>query len=501
MKKKIKSLIVMAAILYMTYSFSITVYAEEGYTYNYDYWGDIQYSPDAYDVVGVYTSVELGMDVSFNAPSGMFVQDKKMYVCDTGNNRIVEIERKSTGEFEVIRIIENFVGDTDVRTLAGPTDISVTEDGYMYICDKGNNRILKLDMDLNYIMEFLKPSDATFDQSQSFLPDKLVVDSAGRVYCIADNINKGLIKYEADGVFTGFLGASEVTYDWTDYVWKKLATKEQRAALESFVPTEYDNIYMDGEGFIYACTTNVSKSGLNDGSDEPIRKLNMMGKNILIENGNWWVIGDIYWGEAGGYSGPSLMTDITALDNGVYFGLDKVRGRMFAYDSQGNLLYAYGGNGNLDGCFKIPSAIEQFGNDIVVLDSQDCSFTVFTSTEYGSLIYKAIDEYNAGDYTASGETWQQVLKINGNYDLAYIGVGRALLRQGKYEQAMEYFKLKWDDDNYSKAFKQYRKEWVENHIQVILGAVILLLLIPLTIRKAKLLKHEIDIADLFNAKN
>lgn len=27
----------------------------------------------------------------------------------------------------------------------------------------------------------------------------------------------------------------------------------------------------------------------------------------------------------------------------------------------------------------------------------------------------------------------------------------------------------WDDENYSKAFKQYRKEWVEEHIGVILS--------------------------------
>ena len=77
----------------------------------------------------------------------------------------------------------------------------------MYICDKENNRILKIDKDLNYLMEFGKPTDATFDQSLSFLPDKLVVDGAGRVYCIADNVNKGIVKYENDGTFTGFYGA------------------------------------------------------------------------------------------------------------------------------------------------------------------------------------------------------------------------------------------------------------------------------------------------------
>ena len=37
-------------------------------------------------------------------------------------------------------------------------------------------RILALDMDLNYVMEFTKPVDATFDQDLSFLPYKLTID-------------------------------------------------------------------------------------------------------------------------------------------------------------------------------------------------------------------------------------------------------------------------------------------------------------------------------------
>jgi tetratricopeptide (TPR) repeat protein len=223
----------------------------------------------------------------------------------------------------------------------------------------------------------------------------------------------------------------------------------------------------------------------------------MMGNNILIENGNFNVIGDVYWGNNGGYKGPSLITDITALDNGIYFGLDKVRGRLFGYDTQGNLLYAFGGNGNMDGRFKAPSALEHMGTDLIVLDSQDASFTVFTPTEYGNLIYQAIEEYDAGDYEASGETWEKVKERNGNYDLAYIGIGRSLMRQGEYKEAMKYFKLKWDEDNYSKAFKQYRKQWVEDHIGYIFAGVFILFILPMIVSRVKKVKYEIDSAEIF----
>ena len=479
---------------------SMTVCAGEGtYTYNYDYWGDIQYSPDAYSVAGVFTSEELGLETALFKPEGLYVQGDMIYLCDTGNNRILEIKRVDTENVEVVRIIDSFDGNgmTEITTFNGPTDVAISEEGEFFIADKNNNRILKLDKDLKYMMEFTKPTDATFDQELNFLPNKITIDTAGRVYCVATNVNKGLIKYEADGVFSGFIGASEVTYDWTDYIWKKLSTQAQREQLESFVPTEYDNLYMDHEGFIYVCTTNVSEPDLNAGTADPMRRLNMMGTDIMVRNGEWYIIGDIYWGDGGGYSGPSLITDITAFDNDVFVGLDKVRGRLFAYDDQGRMVFAFGGNGNMDGYFKQPVALEHMGRDLMVLDYLDCSLTIFTPTEFGNEIYNAIEEFQDGYYDESYDSWQRVIELNGNYDLGYIGVGRALLRQEKYEEAMEYFKLKWDDDNYSKAFKQYRKIWVEEHIVPIFIVVFVVLCGPLLIGKLKKIKHDIDTADIF----
>ena len=496
MKKSKKIVAFLASALIMASS-SFPVLAEEGYTYNYDWWEEVQYSPDAYTVAGVFTSQDLGLDTLLSSPSGLFVCGNRVYVCDTGNNRILELERGSTDSLTLRRIIDSFKGGSGVNTFNYPSDITVTEDGYMYIADQRNERILKLDMDLNYIMEFNKPNDSTFDQAQNFNPNKIAVDSAGRVYCIAQNVNRGLLKFEADGEYSGYFGAMEVTFDWTDYIWKRLATQAQRAQMVSFVPTEYDNLYMDHEGFIYVCTTNVAAADLRSGAVNPIRRLNMMSSDILIRNGEYNVIGDLYFDSGGGYDGPSLFVDITALENDVYVGLDRNRGRLFAYDSQGRLLYAFGGMGNMDGYFRRPVAIEHMGHDLLVLDTLDCSITVFTPTVYGSLIYQAIEEFQNGKYNDSGETWEKVLSYNGNYDLAYIGIGRSLLRQERYREAMDYFSTKWDFDNYSKAFKQYRKQWVEEHIFLLMAAFVLVLCVPLGIGKLKAIKHEIDIADIF----
>lgn len=491
---KIGALIISAVMLLST---PMMASAEEGYTYIYDWWGDIQYSPDAYEVAGVFTQKELGLDVNFNNPSSLFVQGDKIYVCDSGNNRILILKRTAKDKIVCEQVISEFYGNNDTKTFSNPTDIAIDEDGNIYIADNANHRIVKLDSELNFLMEFTKPVDPTFDQSAEFLPYKIVVDTAGRVFCIATNVNNGCIKYEADGVFAGYIGATPVTYDWTDYIWKKLATKAQREQMAAFVPTEYANIYMDKDGFIYATTTNVSDEDIDAGNADPIRRINMLGKDILIRNGEWWPLGDIYWGNGGGYEGPSKLIDITVMDNDVYVALDRVRGKIFCYNSQGFMLFAFGGNGNQDGYFRMPSSIEHINHDLLVLDSIDNSITLFVPTVFGDLVYKAMDQFKAGDYEQSGETWKEVKTYDGNYDLAYIGIGRSLLRQENYKDALTYFELKWDDENYSRAFQQYRKEWVEENIGWIFAAVMLLLVVPLIIGKIKKIKHEIDIADIF----
>lgn len=500
MRKGMKKVSLLLLGMVLLVGSSRVAYAgEKTYTYNYDFWGDYQYSPDTYNVSGVYTAVDLGLNKQLKNPEGLFVSGKTIYICDTGNNRIVELQRISQEKFELVRYIDSFLGTGGEDTFQSPTDVAVSEDGFIFIADKGNGRILKLDKDLNYIMEFRKPNDTTLDESLTFQPNKIVVDTAGRVYCTAIGINKGLIKYENDGTFAGFVGATKVTYDFVDYVWKKFATQEQRAQMESFVPTEYDNIYMDYEGFIYAVAGKVDEEALDRGDASAVRRLNLMGNDILVQNGEFPALGDLYWGKGGGHEGPSYFTDVTTFDNDIYICLDKNRGRIFGYDDQGRMLYAFGGNGNINGYFRQPTAIEHMDYDLLVLDTLDCSITLFTPTEFGRLIYQAIDEFNSGSYAESGATWQKVMNIDGNYDLAYIGIGRSLLRQEEYKRAMEYFELKYDDENYSKAFKQYRKIWVEEHIGIIIAILLVIILIPLIIGRVKAIRHEIDTADIFKS--
>ncbi len=482
---------------------SISTYAmEKSYTYNYDYWGDVQDSPDFYTVCKVFTGNDLKLDTPLKAPESMFAIGDMLYVCDTGNNRIVQFKRGENESLELVRYIYGYEGgDPEANPLfVTPKDVAVSEEGDIFVADYGNNRIVKMDKDLNFLLEFTVPIDAALDPSIPFKPKKLVIDTAGRVYCAAEGINKGLVKYENDATFSGFVGAPKVTFEWTDYIWKKFATQAQRDKMESFVPTEYDNLYIDKEGFIYVVTDGFTEDEWRADTAEAVRKLNMMGNDILIRNGEYPIYGDLYIGTAGQYSGPSAFQDVTVLDNDVYICLDSNRGRLFGYDDQGKLVFAFGGGGNMEGYFRkaySPTAVEHMGNELFVLDNLDCSITMFVLTEFGNTVYDAMEQFDEGNYAASETAWRHAMDLNGNYDLAYIGIGRALLRQERYGEAMEYFELKYDDENYSKAFKQYRKEWVEDNIGVIVVILLILILIPLGIGKVKSIKREIETADIF----
>ncbi len=492
-----------AVVVLATTTCATEAYAidKKSYCYNYDYWGDVQKTPSVYEVCKVFTSSDLGLDINFSAPSGLTVWKDKIYVADTGNNRIVEISRPTPQSLKVERIIDSFKGDTEIKTFNAPTDIQISEEGYMFIADSMNERIVKLDPDLNYVCEFTKPDDNTLDEGLAFQPTKVAIDTADRVYCIATGINKGLVKFEEDATFSGFVGATKVTYDWTDYLWKKFATQAQREKMADFVPTQYDNLYMDHEGFIYACTGSGDALDIKEGKADVVRRINLMGNDILVRNGEYYIIGDLYMGNGGGYQGASYFADVTCFENDIFVCLDRNRGRLFGYDDQGKLVFAFGGNGNMDGYFRRPVAVDHMDYDLFVLDQLDCAITLFTTTEFGETIYEAIDQFDLGEYDKSEASWRKVMDLDGNYDLAYIGIGRALLRQEKYEEAMDYFELKYDDENYSKAYKQYRKFWVEDHIGVIVLVILAIFLIPMAIGKRKALKYEVENADIFKYNN
>ena len=484
-------LLAVMLVLPLGAAFAITDGYDSVYTYNYDYWDDYQETPDAYRVAQVLQSASLGLEKAMHNPQSLYVRGNEIYVCDTGNNRILQIHREGD-DYSVVRIIDAIKG-AEPETFNTPSDVFVSEDGCIYVADTNNFRVVMADKDLNYVQSFTKPDDSTFDQSLSFLPDKLVVDTSGRVYVLATNVNKGLVKFESDANFTGFIGANPVVYTMWDYIWKNFfTTKAQRAQQASFVPTEYENIAIDEDGFIYATNIVFDEYDLVWDNAKPIRRLNSIGNDILVKNDWYPPIGDLHWQEQSQDYGPSKLIDITVLENDFYIAFDRTRGRFFGYDPQGIMLWAFGTKGNSDGTFQSPVSLEHMGHDLFALDENEASITVFTPTEYGRLIYQASDQYLSGDYDGSADSWREVLKLNANYNLAFIGIGRSLMRQENFKEAMDYFKMGYDRENYGRAYRYYRKTMIEENIVWIVVVLACLLVVPLIVGRIRKMKAEVE---------
>ena len=85
-----------------------------------------------------------------------------------------------------------------------------------------------------------------------------------------------------------------------------------------------------------------------------------------------------------------------------------------------------------------------------------------------------------------------MLKLNANYNLAFIGIGRSLMRQEDYKGAMDYFEMAMDRDNYGRAFRFYRKEMVEENIMWMVIALAAIMIIPLSVRYVKKMRWEVE---------
>ncbi|MCL2808452.1 MAG: hypothetical protein FWD24_00140 [Treponema sp.] len=486
MNKKLK-VVFLFSLLFSFFFFLL--YAEPtNYTYNYDFWEEQVASPDAYRVTDFILGSSLGIG-HFRDPQGLFIRENRVFVCDSGNNRVVVLELQPNGEHTVERVITSVLIDGEESNLAYPSDLFQCRSNYIYIADTNNRRILKLDSEWNHIFTITRPDDESIDEFVEFHPLKLVVDFANRIFVQVRNVNKGLMEFDNRGDFTGYMGANKVTFSIVDYIWRLFATQAQRERMNLFIPTEYNNIALDKDGFIYA--TNATMAAWGDVPTDPVRRLNAMGQDILIRNGYENPVGDLVFGDAAGVSGPSRFVDVVAFDNDSYACFDSARGRIFMYDFQGNLLYAFGSLGNKEGYFQIPVAIDRMGTALYTLDSRTAAVTRFDLTSYGQKINDALNEYRAGRYESSAVIWEEVLKMNGNYDLAYIGIGRAALRQGQYRKAMEYYKLKHFREGYGKAFQLYRKQWMEDNLWKILLIVALVVLVPTAIKYSIKLVKEI----------
>lgn len=401
--------------------------------------------------------------------------------------------------------------------------IPSTGQDLLYICDKGNNQVVIVDVnsfdgEKYEVLQVLTKPTEELDGDAAFSPNKVIADIEGRMYVIADNVLDGIMQFSKEGKFQRYTGTNEVTLNAWDIFWRNFATEAQLAAKDTLYNTTFASmVYYDS--MIYTTSYSIKNSDGTINDKVMIKKINPSGDDTLRRNGYNVPMGDVKYvttnlmGDDRAENKPSSFESITVNGYGVYSVVDSTKGRIFTYDNEGNLLYISGGKGIQANKLQLPVSIQYFGENLLVLDAANKTIIKFEPTEIASIINKAVKEESKGrlsrtepkfnqasktwwigdidtkianpeakfedkdgywyidgqntnvaaESLAATDYWQMVVKLNANYEYAYVGIGHKYLKDENFKEAMKYFELGKNKVYYSKAFKQHRdaiiKEW------------------------------------------
>ena len=483
MKKFISVLALFFALLIV---FAIPVSAASAYqTYTYNISGTSIHSPAAYTPVQSVDSNYMGLKTAIDDPRDMVVdKEYNVYIADAKNNRIVCLDRY----YKVKFTIETFTNEHGVPDeLTAPSGVFVTNDR-IFVCDTDANRIVTFDRDGKYISIIPEPESELFEEGSVYKPVAIAVDQYDRLYVVSSTTYQGIIVMTDKGEFTGFIGAQKVTISAWDIIWRRFQTEDQRELTTAYVSTEFNNISINDEGFIYVTTSSIDenkqqsaiRSKSKSGDYAPVKMLNANGDEIMRRNGFYPPSGEVDISTSstdGSIRGASKIIDVAIGPEKTWSIIDEKRNKVFTYDFDGNLLWAFGDSGTQLGNLSSIEAIAYQGDTLLILDKTNDNITVYKRTEYGNVVISALANENNRNYDLAIDDWMEILKRNSNFDTAYIGIGDSLYRSGEYEESLEYFKAAYDTAGYSNSYKEIRKEWISKWILTIpLGIVIIVFL-------------------------
>ncbi len=438
------------------------------------------------------TDYKTAMDTygKINGPSDIEVDDNdNVYIADTANDRIVVLDRYYKAKY-IIKTFVNAQGTADA--LKTPQGVFITSDKYVagelvpgkiYVCDSGNNRIVTFNRDGEFLEIIPQPESELFGTDTVYTPIAVAVDNYDRLYVVSSTSTDGIIVMTDEGEFTGFVGAQKVTVSAWDKLWERFQTEAQKEQGTQKVSSAFNNITLTGD-FIYVTTSAIHpekvESAIDSKSTEgdyaPVKMLNAAGDEIMRRNGFYPPSGEVDYRMRKASDvifGASTVVDVAIGPEKTWSIIDQKRSKVFTYDFDGNLLFAFGDMGaeSQMQLGNIPdqalAGIVYQGDKMLLLNKNDSNFTVYSRTEYGDILIRALANQNARQNDKAIEDWTEILKRNSNFDTAYIGIGKALYRSGDYEESLEYFKSAYDTQNYSESYKEIRKEWLSKFILLV----------------------------------
>ncbi len=385
---------------------------------------------DAYTPLSEITLPVSSPEEMFLAPDGF------IYIADTGNGRIVKLD----DNFEIVAEFGNDVLDS-------PTGLFIDSEGTIFIADAGTNTIVILNADGELIKQFGRPTEPLFGVNRDFRPRKIAVDVRQNLYIVNEGSVDGLLIMNTDGNFIGYFGANEADMSLKMILQRMFLTDEQ---LSQFIRNEAaspSNITIDDDSLVYTITTGSNP-------DTSVRKFNVSGRNLFPE-----------------IFGSNSFRDIHVSESGLITAID-ASGTIYEYDMNGLLLFVFGGTDTGDqrlGLLRNPTSIERVGEDLYVLDKDKNAIITYGVTDFARTLHNGVSLYTEGLYDEARPYFEEVLNYNGLVLIAYEAIAVADFMDGNYSAALNYYRYANNRRGYSDSFWELRNTVIQDYLGSVLG--------------------------------
>lgn len=402
-----------------------------------------------------------------NQPQDLFIDARdQLYIADTNNNRIVHLDERGA----LVRVL-----DFPDSPLNRPQGLFIASNGDIYIADTGNQRIVRANAAGEVEAIFTRPDSKLIPGAFKFDPIKLVADQRGFLYIATLGGYQGLLQLDSEGQFQGFFGANKTSVSLADSIKRLLYTREMYEREISKLPGSITSVDQNAEGFIYTVTKEVQRGQL--------KKLNIAGLDQLAGKGEFADLaadgryGETIRGAHGAQAAAPQLNDLAVDGDGNITVVDARLNIVSQYDSNGNLLFYWGGTAGDStaklGIVKMPAAIaNDSANQLYILDSENNVVQKYELSEFGALVHRANSLTQDGRYEESEPLWQEVYRQNAFYTPAVLGLAKAAYKRGDYAAAARLFRDAGWPQGYSDAFWQNRLVWFQRHFGVLMNAVI-----------------------------
>lgn len=459
---------------------------------------------NVFEVKAEIDGYALNADYTLDGLNDIYVYTDLLYVLCGDLSKILVFDN----QYKVKKEIAVKSPDGTLIDFTGARGIFV-DNSNILIADTEHARILVCDTEGILEQEIGLPESTIIPDTYIYKPTKVLKDQRGYLYIISEGSYYGALLFDSQYNFLSFYGANESKPNISDILqnlWNRFfATNEQLSKQMKTLPYQFTNFCMGSDGFMYTVTGATELYATSTGQ---IIKLSPGGSNVLFsydtlgeaEKATSFNFGETSYLQVANINQMQSFSDIYVDNNKFIYTIDKTYGIVYVYDSNCNLIIAFGGGfgaGKREDTFYLPVAITKFGDDLVIADANKKSLVIFEITEFGDKLFKAQKLKIDGNYEQSRKLWEEVLSKEQNCQMAYIGLAATCLENGDYELGLEYARQGQSYDLYNQIYEQISKNFLrENMIWLLLGSIVFIIAIVIIIKiimkhlKIKLFSYE-----------